>query len=74
MGNVALDVARILSKTEDEFAGSDIVTHALDALRNSRLESVTKSPLLSFFAECCGTPPPFQLRALAAAHSHLCRC
>ena len=41
MGNVALDVARILSKTEDEFAGSDIVTHALDALRNSRLESVT---------------------------------
>ena len=41
MGNVALDVARILSKTEDEFAGSDIVTHALDALRNSRLDSVT---------------------------------
>ena len=41
MGNVALDVARILSKTEDEFAGSDIVTHALDALRNSSLESVT---------------------------------
>ena len=40
MGNVALDVARILSKTEDEFAGSDIVTHALDALRNSSLESV----------------------------------
>ena len=41
MGNVALDVARILSKTEDEFAGSDIVTHALDALKNSSLESVT---------------------------------
>lgn len=41
MGNVALDVARILSKTEDEFTGSDIVAHALDALRNSSLESVT---------------------------------
>jgi NADPH-dependent glutamate synthase beta subunit-like oxidoreductase len=28
-GNVALDVARILAKTEDEFHGSDIVGHAL---------------------------------------------
>ncbi|MBX7457561.1 FAD-dependent oxidoreductase [Qipengyuania sp. 1NDH17] len=41
MGNVALDVARILSKTEGEMEGSDIVAHALDALRNSNLESVT---------------------------------
>ncbi len=31
-GNVALDVARILSKTRTEFAGSDIARHALDAL------------------------------------------
>ena len=31
-GNVALDVARILAKTRAEFAGSDIVGHALDAL------------------------------------------
>ena len=31
-GNVALDCARILSKTRDEFEGSDIVGHALDAL------------------------------------------
>jgi NADPH-dependent glutamate synthase beta subunit-like oxidoreductase len=30
-GNVALDVARILSKTREEFGGSDIVSHALDA-------------------------------------------
>ena len=29
MGNVALDVARILSKTEAEFEGADIVAHAL---------------------------------------------
>jgi len=41
MGNVALDVARILAKTENEFAGSDIVTHALDALRCSSIETIT---------------------------------
>ena len=41
MGNVALDVARILAKTEAEFAGSDIVAHALDALKASKLERIT---------------------------------
>ena len=41
MGNVALDVARILSKTEAEFAGSDIVSHALDLLKRSKLETIT---------------------------------
>ncbi|WP_209347826.1 FAD-dependent oxidoreductase [Pontixanthobacter sp. CEM42] len=41
MGNVALDVARILAKTEAEFAGSDIVAHALDALKNSGLAKIT---------------------------------
>jgi ferredoxin--NADP+ reductase len=41
MGNVALDVARILAKTEAEFAGSDIVNHALDALRGSNIRTVT---------------------------------
>ena len=41
MGNVALDVARILSKTDREFEGSDIVTHALEALAASRIETVT---------------------------------
>lgn len=40
-GNVALDLARILAKTPQEFAGSDIVAHALEALAASRLESVT---------------------------------
>ena len=39
-GNVALDVARILSKTPGEFHGSDIVTHAYDALAQSRIEHV----------------------------------
>ncbi|WP_321323397.1 FAD-dependent oxidoreductase [uncultured Parasphingorhabdus sp.] len=40
-GNVALDVARILAKTEDEFAGSDIVGHALDGLKQSKVEKIT---------------------------------
>ena len=41
MGNVALDVARILAKTEEEFAGSDIVGHALRALIGSEIEKIT---------------------------------
>ena len=41
MGNVALDVARILAKTRAEFAGSDIVAHALDALGASRIRKIT---------------------------------
>ena len=41
MGNVALDVARILSKTEAEFGGSDIVAHALELLRDSNIETIT---------------------------------
>ena len=40
-GNVALDVARILAKTQEEFAGSDIVAHELDMLRDSKLEKIT---------------------------------
>lgn len=41
VGNVALDVARILSKTTQEFAGSDIVGHALERLATSKLERIT---------------------------------
>lgn len=40
-GNVALDVARILSKTRSEFGGSDIVSHALDVLEHSAVEDIT---------------------------------
>lgn len=40
-GNVALDVARILAKSPAEFEGSDIVAHALDALKGSRVRHVT---------------------------------
>ncbi|TMJ17437.1 MAG: pyridine nucleotide-disulfide oxidoreductase [Alphaproteobacteria bacterium] len=39
-GNVALDVARILSKTPAEFAGSDIVAHAFSKLGNSAIRRI----------------------------------
>jgi hypothetical protein len=39
-GNVALDVARILAKTPQEFAGSDIVAHARQALAESNVRHV----------------------------------
>ena len=39
-GNVALDVARILAKTRAEFAGSDIVNHALEALEAASTEQI----------------------------------
>ncbi len=40
-GNVALDCARILAKTRAEFAGSDIVGHALDHLETSGIKRIT---------------------------------
>jgi NADPH-dependent glutamate synthase beta subunit-like oxidoreductase len=40
-GNVALDVARILAKSRSEFAGSDIVGHALEALDRSNIRTIT---------------------------------
>lgn len=40
-GNVALDVARILAKTPDELAGSDIAAHALSALAASGIRRIT---------------------------------
>ncbi|MPS68996.1 MAG: pyridine nucleotide-disulfide oxidoreductase [Novosphingobium sp.] len=39
-GNVALDVARILAKSGAEFEGSDIVSHALEALEASRVRRI----------------------------------
>jgi ferredoxin--NADP+ reductase len=40
-GNVALDCARILSKSRGELEGGDIVNHALDALEKSPITTVT---------------------------------
>ena len=41
VGNVAVDVARILCRTTDELARTDIADYALDALRESRVRTVT---------------------------------
>ena len=40
MGNVALDIARILAKTEAEFEGADIVSHALETLLASNIKVI----------------------------------
>ena len=40
-GNVALDCARILSKTHHEFESSDIVGHALEALDKAATQTIT---------------------------------
>jgi ferredoxin--NADP+ reductase len=40
VGNVAIDVARILSRTPEELATTDIADHALEALRASRVREV----------------------------------
>jgi ferredoxin/flavodoxin---NADP+ reductase len=40
-GNVAVDVGRMLSLSHDELRTTDIADHALDAMRESRVRSVT---------------------------------
>jgi ferredoxin--NADP+ reductase len=40
VGNVAVDVARILCRTPEELAATDIADYALDALRRSRIREV----------------------------------
>ncbi len=40
IGNVAMDAARILAKTPDELAATDIADYALDALRESRVTDI----------------------------------
>lgn len=41
MGNVAIDVTRILAKSRDELAVTDIADHALDALAGSAVRRIT---------------------------------
>ena len=40
VGNVAMDVARMLAKTRDELAVTDIADHALEALSHSRVKEI----------------------------------
>src|SRR4051794_18662194 len=66
-GNVALDVARLLSLSHDELRETDIADHALDALRTSRIRDVTvlgrRGPAQAAFT----TPELRELGALAGA-------
>jgi ferredoxin--NADP+ reductase len=40
VGNVAVDVTRVLSRTPEELAKTDIASYALEALRNSKVKNV----------------------------------
>jgi len=40
IGNVAMDAARILAKSHDELAKTDLADHALEALRESKVKEV----------------------------------
>ena len=40
VGNVAVDVARILVRTPEDLATTDIADHALEALRESKVKEV----------------------------------
>ncbi len=40
IGNVAMDVARILAKSHDELVGTDIADYALEALTNSNVKTI----------------------------------
>ncbi len=40
VGNVAVDVARVLAKTADELRSTDLPDHVLDVLRRSRVEEI----------------------------------
>jgi ferredoxin--NADP+ reductase len=40
LGNVAMDVTRILASSPEELAGTDIAPYALDALRGSRVRTI----------------------------------
>src|SRR3954464_14987414 len=66
-GNVALDVARLLSLSHDELRPTDIADHALDALRASRIRDVTvlgrRGPAQAAFT----TPELRELGALVGA-------
>ena len=41
LGNVALDVARILASAPERLSGTDIASHALEALNASRVKTIT---------------------------------
>lgn len=78
-GNVALDVSRILAKTPEELASSDICEHALGALSDSKITDIIvvgrRGPLqanfsireLREFSTLTGAEPVFDPAQLEAA-------
>ncbi len=66
-GNVAMDVARILERTPEELATTDIADYALEALRKSQIETVyilgRRGPAQAAYT----TPEIKELGELAAA-------
>lgn len=71
VGNVAVDVARILSKTPEELAETDIADHALEALRKSKVREVImlgrRGPLQAAFTN----PEARELGELEGADIHV---
>lgn len=73
VGNVAVDVARILCRTADELATTDITDYALEALRESNVEQVVmlgrRGPAQAAFSvpelKELGKLPNAQVRAVA---------
>jgi ferredoxin--NADP+ reductase len=71
VGNVAVDVARILCRTPEELMGTDIAEHALEALRHSKVREVymlgRRGPLQAAFTN----PEARELGELKGADIHV---
>jgi ferredoxin--NADP+ reductase len=71
VGNVAVDVARILCRTPEELAKTDIAEHALEALRHSKVREVymlgRRGPLQAAFTN----PEARELGELEGADIHV---
>jgi ferredoxin--NADP+ reductase len=71
IGNVAVDVARILCRTPEELMGTDIAEHALEALRHSKVREVymlgRRGPLQAAFTN----PEARELGELKGADIHV---
>ena len=71
VGNVAVDVARILCRTPDELAETDIADHALEALSQSKVREVVmlgrRGPLQAAFTN----PEVRELGELVGADIHV---
>ena len=71
VGNVAVDVARILCRTPEELMATDIAEHALEALKNSKVREVymlgRRGPLQAAFTN----PEARELGELEGADIHV---